>query len=237
MLDDLIENPTFRRFFPPVAATGLIVLFVSLGFWQLDRAAQKNATRALFVDEAPYTRVSGDITVSDFQNLEAVGRFDGDRQVLIDNMIVNERIGFYIITPFRYSADEPLLLVNRGWVAKQPALPDVSMDDREQTIRGRAGKLPAVGIRRSDVFANADAWPRIARYPSLEELSHELGEPVLPFILLLDPEPGAALLRDWQPRESGPGMHYGYAFQWFAMATGVSALLAWWLRRQRKSRA
>ena len=104
MIEELIRNEHFRRIFPPLAALGLGALFVSLGLWQLDRAAEKNRLQALFESDAPYTRLTGDMPVADFQNIEVVGHYLGERQVLIDNMFVDIRIGYYAMTAFRYAA-------------------------------------------------------------------------------------------------------------------------------------
>lgn len=233
--DELIESEQFRRLFAPVATVLLVALFVSLGVWQLDRAAQKNRTRALFEDDAPYTRVTGVMPVTEFQLLEAQGRYLGERQVLIDNMIVDGRIGSYAITPFRYAPDEPLLIVNRGWIpraAGDSSRPGLGVAGDARVIRGRAGFLPKVGIRSREAFQAGDDWPKSASYPTLDELSVELGEELLPFVLLLGPEADEGFLRHWQPRESGPMMHYGYALQWFAMAAAVAGFFAWRLRKK-----
>lgn len=236
MIDDLIENEHFRRYFPPVAAAGLIALFASLGFWQLDRAAGKNRLEALFEDDAPVTRVTGDMPVTEFQGIEARGRYLDDRQVLIDNMFLDGRVGYYALVPFRYAPGEPLLIVNRGWIAGKPgddSLPELGIGDDTRTIRGRAGYLPKVGVRSRPAFEDSPGWPRIANYPTLGELATELGEELLPFVLLLGPGEDDGFLRRWRPDERGPMMHYGYAIQWFAMAAAVLGLIAWRMRKKR----
>jgi surfeit locus 1 family protein len=173
--------------------------------------------------------------VTRFQNVETSGRYDGQRQVLIDNMFLDGRNGYYVLTAFRYAAGQPLLIVNRGWVARPAAgrpEPDISVGNAERTIRGRVGNLPRVGIRSGGPFEGGAGWPKKAFYPTLDDLSAELGEELLPFILLLGPEDADGYIRHWQPRDSGPMMHYGYAFQWFAMAAAVFGMLLWQLRKR-----
>jgi cytochrome oxidase assembly protein ShyY1 len=79
-------------------------------------------------------------------------------------------------------------------------------------------------------------WPQHAVYPTLDELAASLGREVQPFVLLLAPGEDYGLLRRWEPAEIGPGRHYAYAFQWFAMAIVLAALLAWNFRKRGQRR-
>lgn len=219
-----------------MVAVGLIALFVSLGLWQLDRAAEKNQLQALFDNDTAFARVSGDMPVTDYQNIESYGYYLDAQQVLIDNIFRDSRIGHYVITAFRYAVNEPLLIVNRGWIARpvdNDSNVDLSTGETRRTIRGRVGRLPRVGIRSGEAFEGAGDWPKKAIYPTLDDLSAELDQEVLPFILLLHPEADDGFVRRWEPTGSGPSMHYGYAFQWFAMATAVLMILGWQLRKRR----
>jgi surfeit locus 1 family protein len=230
-------TPVFRRIVPPVAAAGAIVLFVSLGFWQLDRAAQKEARQALFRADTAFTMLGSVAEPAPFERIEARGRFLPERQVLIDNIVRSGRVGYFVITPFEIAPDDTLLLVNRGWVAQGPdgeADADLAIEEDRDLVRGRAGSLPRVGLRPGEAFAeNNSGWPKVAVYPTPDEVAEALGAEILSFVLLLDPEDERGFLRDWQPNETGPMTHYGYAFQWFAMAFAVVAIVAWQIRKRR----
>lgn len=237
MIEDLIKMPLFQKFFPPIAGLIFVAVFVSLGLWQLDRAAEKEALLELFEGDAPYARVSNFGSLSEFDRIQVDGQFVGDRQILIDNIVLNSRQGYYVITPFKPNANYPLLLVNRGWVRKPgPAgrLPAIKVDQAIRTVRGLVGHLPRVGIRPGEAFEGSTDWPRVAVYPNLDEVATELGEPVLPVLLLMSPDEEDGFARRWQPNLSGPMTHYGYAFQWFAMAAAVLAILFWLLRKRRR---
>ena len=52
------------------------------------------------------------------------------------------------------------------------------------------------------------------------------------FALLLDPEDEDGFLRQWEPDQSGAMTHYGYAFQWFAMALAVIGIAFWQYRKR-----
>jgi len=229
-----------RRYLPVVAGLLLVLLFGRLGVWQLDRAAEKRALSDAFANPAAITEVSAKLEPEPYQPIAASGRYVTDRQVLVENIVSNGRLGYYVITPFELAPDEPLLLVNRGWIEKtaaQSALPEVGVQAEKRRISGRAGRLPRVGIRPGEAFANRLDWPRVGVWPTNLEIAAEIGRDVLPYVLLLGPDQPQGFVRQWQPRETGTSTHYGYAFQWFAMAIGVAALVGWQLSRGGKTHA
>jgi surfeit locus 1 family protein len=232
-----------RDFLPPLAGIALVVLFVNLGFWQLDRAEEKRAVEAAFEnagEKLPVTPGIGGDEVPLYQPLSASGRYLTGRQFLIDNMILDGRVGYFVVTPFEYADGEPLLLVNRGWLpraADTDALLEVGPDEAgETTISGKAGRLPKVGIRAGDVFTEGEGWPRTANWPTLDELAAALDRDVLPFVLLADPQPESELVRSWEPRQAGPMRHLGYAVQWFALAAAVVVTAFVVYRKKREER-
>jgi surfeit locus 1 family protein len=235
VIEDLLKNELFLRFLPPVAGVAFVIVFVSLGLWQLDRAGEKNALMDQFEADAPYEQPSDYNTLEEFDRIAAHGQFQGDRQILIDNIPKGGRIGYFVITPFRPARNEPLLLVNRGWVPKTGLaddVADIAVAGDYMTVQGLVGHLPRVAIRPGDAFAVHGDWPRTALYPSLDEIAAELGEEVLPVILLLGPDAAGGFVRNWEPDISGPMTHYSYAFQWFSMATAVVLLVGWHIRKR-----
>lgn len=232
-------NPLFTRLLPPFAAVAFVALFVSLGMWQLDRAAQKEALESLYADDAPARSLADIDEPVQFERVRAQGTLQHDRQILIDNIVRNGRLGYYVITPLDYANHEPLLLVNRGWIertAYESGSVALDMDPGRRKISGRIGRLPRAGLQRGNAFMDAgDDWPRIAVYPTTEEVAGELGREVLPHILLLSADEPFGFDRDWSPDVMGPMTHYGYAFQWFAMAFAVTLIAAWQLRKARRA--
>ena len=173
--------------------------------------------------------------VDSFQKLKVTGEFDAARQFLLENIIVNSRIGYYVITPLVVAKEEPLLLVNRGWLERSGQEFDVSMIDFSAprvTVRGRAGSLPRAGYRMGAAIPPGSTWPMAAVYPTLEDLSQALGRPVQPFVLLMDPQDEYGYYRQWMPEEIGPGRHFAYALQWFAMSIVLAMLLVWNYRKR-----
>lgn len=221
------------RWLPPLAGLALIVLFASLAKWQLDRAAEKEALAALFATEADAVPLAGLDDPQLYRPVTARGRYLPDRQILIDNIVRDARVGVYVVTPF--ATDRAgLLLVNRGWLPKPAGgeLPDVAVGGDFREIRARVGRLPRVALPPEQSFSGSEDWPRVAVYPDLADVARELGRDVAEPVLLLAPEMADGYRRDWQPAVSGPSTHYGYAFQWSALAVTVAVILGWQLRRR-----
>lgn len=230
---------TLSALLPPVAGLSFLALFVTLGFWQLDRAGEKRDVRASFDAAGEYAELAAGVEYEQYQPLKVTGRYLPGRQVLLENIVVGGRLGYYVITPLEVSADAPLLLVNRGWTAREAdgeALPPLAVDAGRREIRGRVGRLPRVGIRPGPAFAGESGWPRRAVWPETGEIAAVLGREVLPFVLLADPDPSSGLVREWQPQEMGPMRHIGYAVQWFALALAVVVTAALLWRRKRGTR-
>ena len=146
----------FAGWIPYVIGAILVVQFAGLGVWQVSRGFEKAAEREAFADRSSATRVVDGMEVRPYQPIRAEGRLLTERQFLLDNIILNSRYGYYVITPFYGADDEPPLLVNRGWIAKTANAPDAGVLDVPEgriTVRGRAGALPRAGFKMGDAVS------------------------------------------------------------------------------------
>ncbi len=225
---------------PFVVGAVLVAQFAGLGVWQISRGLEKQATRDALSATGSYSTFHDGAEVRSYQAIKATGYYDADRQFLLDNIILNSRYGYYVLTPLEIGPDQPLLLVNRGWIEKtgpNPPLDElagtIAIDDGRVTILGRVGSLPRPGMRMGNAIADFGRWPSIAVYPAAEDIELALGREIQPFVLLMDPDAEDGFLRHWVPAEMGPAKHFGYAFQWFAMGAVLSGLLIWHYRRRR----
>lgn len=236
MIETLLRHRWFRQYFPLLAGIFFTVLFISLGRWQLDRAAEKKVLLDAFEGGAGYTEPTDFERLAEYDRIRVSGRYLPDRQILIDNIPLDGRLGYYAITPFELPGEDALLLVNRGWTPKSDRLDkdiaNLSVDDGFRVVKGLVGHLPRVAIRPGEAFAVHGDWPRLAIYPELEEVGEELDETLLPVVLLLSAGEDDGFVRRWQPDTSGPATHYGYAFQWFAMAAAVVLIVGWHVRKR-----
>ena len=234
-MNDKSKKP-LPTWLPLVVGTFLVVQFAALGAWQISRGLEKRATQQAYQGESSFTQWRSGSEVRSFQRLQATGRFDASHQIILDNIIINSRYGHYVLTPLETAADEPLLLVNRGWIERSDdgiSAATLTLPGGQLTVRGRAGSLPKAGYKMGDAIEATEQWPKHAVYPSTEEVEAALGRDVQPFVLLMHHEEQNGFLRHWVPSEFGPGKHFGYALQWFAMGAVLMLLLIWNYRKKR----
>ena len=217
----------------------VVSLMVALALWQLQRADEKidmlsAAERARQVPAVAIDTVTDPaVAAATYRRVTATGCYVQGRQFLWDNRSHDGQPGFEVITPLRL-ASGGLALVNRGWLPMGPTrddLPDLQIGGKQPMCVTLEGSLtrPSRGFMSGPAVAAAGSWPRILQYFDYPALETALGEPIVPGVVQLG-QSGApssrpeALIANWQPTASGPERHYGYAFQWFAMATALTVL-------------
>ncbi len=134
-----------------------LAVFVSLGYWQLGRAHEKQALFDAFMqgsqDTVDATGLGFD-ELARYQHVRLRGAYDATRQILLDNMpSVTGRPGFRVLTPFERADGRGWVLVDRGWVplgATREDLPDVTVGVREREVSGILDVLPIPGASTSN---------------------------------------------------------------------------------------
>jgi surfeit locus 1 family protein len=227
-------NPTL---WPTLVTVVLLGVLVLLGIWQLHRADYKRALLAQYqrastslpVSVNQAANVGGLDTLGRYRHAQARGHYDSARQVLLDNMQQGNQVGYQVLTPLVLQPGGQILLVNRGFVARDPgikALPDVDVSSNERSISGILGILPVPGIRLGKTTIPA-GWPKLMLYPGYQTLTELYGSRLLKPVLLLDADQVDGFIRAWQPDVGFPPVrHDAYALQWFALAM---ALLVIWI--------
>jgi surfeit locus 1 family protein len=228
-----------RRFRPGVPATiftgFFLPLLLTLGAWQLDRAADKQALYDDFAAGGEAVALEagsrGLEELRRYAPVRATGRYLPDRQFLLDNMVEDGQAGYRVLTPLLLDEGHAVL-VDRGWVARDFSAagpPPIDVDAMPRTVAGQLDQLPRPGIKLD--ARTEPGWPKVVQFPGLDELSAALGLELVPGLLLLEASAPDGYRRDWRPSDFGPERHFGYAFQWFALAvTLVILYLAWSFR-------
>jgi surfeit locus 1 family protein len=231
-----------------VLAAALVAAAVTarLGFWQWDRAAQKEAIQAAIdaratqpaagAAELAATTHDGGASLLHRQVLVR-GRWLDGATIFLENRVMNGRPGFVVVTPLQF--DGGAVLVQRGWVARDPddrkRLPLLSTAPGEVEVVGRVAPPPS----RLLEFSGAASGP-IRQNLDIGDFARETGLALLPVSVLEQGPTGSdpALARDWLHPAADAHKNYGYAAQWWAMSLAIVGLYVWYQvvsprRRQR----
>ena len=208
-----------------------------LGFWQLDRAAQKIAIQ---------TRIEARRTLPVLSNIDLAqtppaaaeqverraslsGRWLADRTVFLDNRQMAGKPGFYVVTPLQLEGRPEAVVVQRGWIprnfADRTALPNVPNPSGVVSVTGVIAS-PPVRLYEFDPASSG----LIRQNLDLGAYARELRTPLLPLSVMQGDDSGGAgdgLRRDWPTPALDVQKHYGYAFQWFALAALMAGLYVW----------
>jgi surfeit locus 1 family protein len=214
-------------------AVALIVtaLFIALGMWQLDRAAQKRTTFAEFERRGNAPQIDlNQRGVDDAADLlgyrtTVAGRYLGTT-VLLDNQMHQGRAGYLVYTAFELDGRQESVLVNRGWInagADRSRAPEFATPIVSQRLEGRFSLPPQVGLglKGSDLIEPlADGKWRVQGI-DFTALTATVGAELLPITVLLDGDAPDGFVRTWIAPGRGESRHLGYALQWFALAVTV----------------
>ncbi len=228
-------------------ALSLTALFVVLGMWQLNRAADKRAVFAEFESRGNAAQVNlnhtgvGENAASAGYRAAATGRYRGIT-ILLDNQIHQGRAGYLVYTALKLDGRNESVLINRGWVsadANRSHAPEIATPTLEQRLAGRLSPPPTRGLRlRGDDLIErlGDGIWRVQAV-DFAALTATLGVELMPITVLLDGDAPDGFVRTWKPPGSNETRHLGYAFQWFALALTVMVVtVVVALRRGRRPR-
>jgi surfeit locus 1 family protein len=198
---------------------------VRLGFWQLDRRAQRRALNALLAsrlgaDPAGAFDVMRDSATAQFRRARAHGVYDYANEFAVASRTHQGSPGVHIITPLRVAGRDTALLVNRGWVYS----PDAMSVDLGRWVESDTatitGYLLAIG-RGGSGSVSMPTSPRTLRRLDADSLARRLPYPFAPFLVVQTASPRSAA-DSGTVRVAAPvldeGPHFGYAIQWFAFA-------------------
>lgn len=207
----------------------VIALFCRLGFWQLDRAHQKEQLLARQMERSQLPVMDLESLIhhtTDFADypLSMRGRYLNEKSFLLDNRIYQGQVGFNVITPF--ISEGVAVLVDRGWMPQQHAtraLPEIPPRHGLLRVFGTVYEPSQVFLLRNDDYSNPQ-WPMLLQKIDIEKIAGLLESPVAPFILRLAADSKGAFTRDLPLANVSPDKNYGYAFQWFSFAVAVFCL-------------
>ena len=216
-----------------LALTGL---FVSMGLWQTNRAAEKSEIEQQHSSASIVSFQRALTGGHRFARIDVSGHYDPERHILLDNQIWNGRGGVHVFTPF-HTLDGTTILVNRGWLPLAPdrrSLPSIPTPQHETVLKGILNTFPVPGrILGAADKLYANQWPQLVTYLNYKDIAQSLNLPVEKWVVQLSKSEQAGFEdRDWKPVYLSSSRHQAYAFQWFALA--LVSLVLWVLMGYRK---
>ncbi len=217
----------------------LLPLLVSLGFWQLERAAEKRNIQQQYNArqvQAPIEIGEGNYEpYLPYTRVIVQGEFDHDRSWLLDNQQRKGRPGFDVLQPFKVKGGA-VILVNRGWLAGRQYRSDLPVIEKvagEVTIFAQV--MEPTHHPMLSAVSESLLWPKIISGIELEVMAGQLEAALAVQYLRLDEASAGALDTRWHIVAVSEAKHLGYAVQWFAMALALMAcyvlintnLIAW----------
>lgn len=223
-----------RRFWLLTLATVLVVgITFSLGQWQLRRAAQKEAIQAAIDAKKMLPALDSRALVATkniaddvYRQVVVQGVWQSAHTVYLDNRPMGGRAGFWVLTPLALHGTDEMILVQRGWVARdftdRSRLPEVATPAGMVTVEGRIAPPPS----KLYAFKGVDTGA-IRQNLDLAAFRTETSLPLMEASLLQTGAPSEGLTREWAAPNLGVEKHYGYAFQWFALCALMLGLYVW----------
>jgi len=226
-----IYNINFNyKLIPSLVFIIFFIFFIKLGFWQLDRADQKKIINMAFVERQnqppiQLNKESIQMPIKDiiWHKVSMSGEFLNDKNIILDNQIVQEKAGFLIYTPFKILDSNKVILINRGWYPlsnSRKDIPNIPPIKEIQTIEGEISQMPSSGISLGKVITEKlDESSFRLQKMDYEVLSSLISKDLMRYVVKLkNPIFDKTYVLDSGMPVPDSDKNYGYAFQWFAMA-------------------
>jgi len=230
-----------------------IGLAIRLGFWQIDRNAQRQAKvnqiqaiqsmPVLDLDQLPIPQGIEDM---EYRQVVATGKFDFEHQVALRNQVRSRMTGtdpgYALVTPLVLS-NGWVVLVERGWIPMEYDSPDawaqfdepgtIKVDGfiRKSMEKGELGST-LVDPTLSPGQEKLDFW----NYINLPRMQEQLPYELLPIYI----QQASSENQEELPYplavepDLDPGAHLGFAMQWFFYAGLLLIGYPIWLKKQNK---
>lgn len=225
------------RLYTTAAAVAGIALTLALANWQLSRAHEKEALAARLAAlsrDPPVSLSAAEMRAEDLEwrRVTVRGRFEPGLAVFIDNRIRRGVAGYHVVMPLALDGGNRYVLINRGWVAAGPdrtRLPEVRTPAGTVEITGLAVTPSRRFLELSTQYSEGRVWQNL----TLERYRQAFPIALQPVVIEQESPLDDGLAREWDPPDLGVDRHYGYAFQWLALAATILVLyLATHVRRR-----
>lgn len=200
-------------------------ILIKLSYWQWQRAAEKTLQLQQLAVQQQQGPVLGEHLLT-----QALSEVDGlvvqDQAYwlppyvwLLDNQIVEGRVGYDVIIPVQFTDASSVVLVNLGWIAgpgSRQQLPEPEIPEVLQLDALVRTKLGGVLLGQN---LEGNSYPMRMQQVDFATLQQQL--PLSLYPALLYQQQPSAFIPHYQPVVLPPEKHRGYALQWFGLAIAV----------------
>jgi surfeit locus 1 family protein len=239
----------YRYIFQPTLVGAVItliciLLFIKLGLWQYHKAQQKQAIHLAYdqanIDQAlqfPLGIIDSKLVNDDlkYKKVSVQGVYEDKYQILLDNQVEGDRVGYHVITPLKIDKTSEYVLVNRGWILGRnihTELPKFTTPSGMQTITGQvwvpSKKFFTLESKGNESGVNGQItnkpWQSVWQNMDMTKYRHSVPLTVSELAIKLDQDSQAGgFVRNWQIPTERITTNLGYAYQWFGFS--LAALL------------
>lgn len=244
-----------RWWWVSLVVLALMVVLARLGFWQLDRLAQRreaNAELLAAIESAPIDlnarygeliELAPDDVGSELANRDVVvsGSYDYAAQRILKLQSWQGQAGVHLITPFVIEGTDVAVLVDRGWIPDREYEAGNAFADgmNVQTIEGYIALTETLPRRTADSVVPVSPGMELFRV-DVAAINEELPFELLPFYVKLAPPTGAQSQLPFASAKEidlSEGPHLGYAMQWFIFSAGLGIAYVVFVNRSLTSQA
>ncbi len=198
-----------RRWFQlTVIVMAALAILVNLGFWQLERLAQRRyfnnrvlaqinrspleLTAAALQDAA----LAAELGKMEYRPVIVTGEYDFSNQVGLRNQAYHLNLGGHLLTPLRIAGAPAAVMIDRGWIPQADLLTGrwerFSASQGQVEVRGvirLSQSKPDIGRMGDDIPAPGEPPLRFWRLANVEAIAGQLPYPLLPIYIQQSPDP------------------------------------------------
>ena len=237
----------WRQWVGASATLAVVVAGLSLGDWQVRRAAEKRAAQQVRDSAGASAPMAVPAAILPLAELEGrrvtvTGRMLMERSIFIDNRSHQGVAGMHVVTPVELAPGGAAILVLRGWVASDPAnrsqLPalrgladSVQIEGLAQREIGRGLELPRLFSAEQTPDPNQRLWVNV----DVDHYAKWSGLNLQPVIVRQTSALEDGLVRAWPKPGDDVVKHEGYATQWYGLSLAAALLWLWSTFKSRRA--
>jgi len=203
-----------------------IILFCSLGTWQLYRLQWKQDLINQISEGLNSTPIQYSENINkNYQRVALVGKYNFKNQIYLYNLNEKGQPGFDVITPFE-TLNKENVLINRGWIKKE-FKNNFAINSSSTNIKG----LLKESSRKNIFTPNNDLKENIWFSINLNEIQKVTGKKFNKFIVYLEDE----TIDTPKPKEITidlPNNHLKYAITWYSISISILFYFLYFRKKQ-----